>query len=146
MHHVHLQHPEFAKTFTPWVDATDPRLSYDVASAIANARRLPIEACLRAQDFRSLVRARVDALLDRRRAICIPTTPMLPPSRDLTLEETAKVGDRIVDLTCIAGLTGLPQMSLPIAKSEGMPVGLSLVGWRGADRSLLAFARRLGPP
>jgi amidase len=143
-HHVHLQQPEFARTFAPWVDAVDPRLSYDVAAAIT--RRLPAEACREARAFRPQVRARLDALLERRRAICLPTTPFLPPHRDLSLEETAAAGERIVDLTCIAGLTGLPQVSLPLGEWRGLPVGLSLIGWRGSDRALLAFAQRLGRP
>jgi amidase len=143
-HQVHLQQPEFARTFSPWVDAVDPRLSYDVAAAIA--LRLPAEACREARAFRPQVRARLDALLERRRAVCLPTTPILPPHRDLSLEETAAAGERIVDLTCIAGLTGLPQVSLPLGVWQGLPVGLSLIGWRGSDRALLAFARRLGRP
>jgi len=142
-HHVHLQHPEFAETFGPWVDAVDPRLSFDVAAAIANARRLDGDACRRAQAFRREVRARLDSLLQGRRVLCLPTTPFPAPPRDLTLAETAAAGDRIVDLTCIAGLTGLPQISLPLGECGGLPVGLSLIGWRGGDRALLAFAQRL---
>ena len=142
--HVHLQHPEFAETFAPWVDAVDPRLSYDVAAAIAAARRLPAEAPRKAQAFRVAVRARLDALLDGRRALCLPTTPFPAPPRDLSLGQTAALGERIVDLTCIAGLTGLPQVSLPLGEWRGLPVGLSLIGWRGGDRALLALAERLG--
>lgn len=145
-HHVHLQHPEFAETFAPWVDAVDPRLSYDVAAAIANARRLAAEPRLAAQTFRPRIRARLEALLEGRRALCLPTTPMLPPRRDLSLAETGAAGERIVDLTCIAGLTGLPQVSLPLGVWERLPVGLSLIGWRGSDRALLGLARRLGSP
>jgi amidase len=145
-HHVHLQHPEFAVTFAGWVGTVDPRLSYDVACAIANARRLPAEACRDALAFRPEARARLDALLAGRRVICLPTTPILPPMRDLTLAETATAGERIVDLTCIAGLTGLPQVSLPLAEFEGLPVGLSLIGWRGGDRALIDLAERLGKP
>lgn len=143
-HQVHLQIPEFAATFRPWVDAVDPRLSFDVAAAIASARWLSSDACLAAQAFRPRVRARVDALLAGTRILCLPTTPILPPRRNLTLAETAAAGDRIVDLTCIAGLTGLPQVSLPLAESDRLPVGLSLIGWRGSDRTLLDLARRLG--
>lgn len=143
-HHVHLQHPEFAATFAPWVDAVDPRLSFDVAAAIAAARLLPEARCRAAQLFRTEVRARVDALLDGRRILCLPTTPMLPPRRNLTLAQTAAVGQRLVDLTCIAGLTGLPQVSLPLTEIGGLPVGLSLIGWRAGDRALLELARRIG--
>ena len=50
---------------------------------------------------------------------------------------------RIVDLTGIAGLTGLPQVSLPVSTSGSIPVGLSLIGWRGGDAPLIAAARTL---
>jgi amidase len=143
-HHVCLQQPEFARTFAPWVDAVDPRLSFGVASEIA--RRLPEAARQEARAFRPRVRARLDALLNGRRALCLPTTPFLPPRRDPSLEQTAAAGERIVDLTCVAGLTGLPQVNLPLGEWRGIPVGLSLIGWRGSDRALLAFARRLGKP
>ena len=48
-------------------------------------------------------------------------------------------------LLCIAGLGGLPQVSLPLAMLDGLPLGLSLVGPRGADTALLELARVLGP-
>ena len=44
-------------------------------------------------------------------------------------------------LTCIAGTSGRPQINLPLAEVGGLPVGLSLLGARGADAMLLAFAR-----
>jgi amidase len=143
-HHVQLQHPEFGATFGPWVDAVDPRLSAGVAAAIALARRLPEAARREASAFRAAVRDRVDALLDGKRVLCLPTTPLLPPRRDISLPEIGAADDRIVDLTCIAGLTGLPQVSLPLGSAGGLPVGLSLIGWRGSDRTLIDLARRIG--
>ena len=48
-------------------------------------------------------------------------------------------------LLCIAGPGGLPQVSLPLAMLDRLPLGLSLVGTRGADTALLELARVLGP-
>ena len=45
----------------------------------------------------------------------------------------------------IAGLGGLPRISLPTAELEGPPLGLSLNAPRGADMQLLRLARRLMP-
>ena len=47
---------------------------------------------------------------------------------------------RIVDLTGIAGLTGCPQVNLPLAATGAIPVGLSLIGWRGGDVALIGAA------
>jgi amidase len=73
----------------------------------------------------------LDALLDGRRVLCLPTTPILPIRRDASLAEMRHAVDRIVHVTCIAGLAGLPQVSIPLADHGRVPVGLSLIGWRG---------------
>ena len=46
-------------------------------------------------------------------------------------------------LTCIAGTTGRPQINLPLTAVGELPVGLSLLGARGSEEVLLAFARDL---
>ena len=38
---------------------------------------------------------------------------------------------------------GLPQLSLPVGKVSGCPLGLSLIGPPGRDRALLALARKV---
>ncbi len=43
-------------------------------------------------------------------------------------------------MLCIAGLAGLPQISLPLMTVDGCPVGLSLIGPPGRDRALIALA------
>ncbi|KIY92167.1 amidase [Monoraphidium neglectum] len=50
---------------------------------------------------------------------------------------------RLLSLTCIAGLSGLPQVSIPLARVDGLPVGLSLLGPPGADEALMLLAERL---
>jgi amidase len=47
-------------------------------------------------------------------------------------------------LTCVAGMAGLPQVTLPVGTVSGCPVGLSFVGWSGSDEALLDLAVRLG--
>jgi len=46
-------------------------------------------------------------------------------------------------LLCISGLAGLPQLSLPMAQLDGLPLGLSIVGRRGADMMLLGLSSQL---
>jgi amidase len=46
-------------------------------------------------------------------------------------------------LTCIAGLAGVPQISIPIGTISGCPAGLSFIGSPGADEVLLDLACRL---
>jgi amidase len=46
-------------------------------------------------------------------------------------------------LLCVAGLAGLPQVSLPLATHQGAPLGISLVGPEGSDRSLVKLAEHI---
>ncbi len=139
-----LQSFEFGRTFKSWIEATNPRFSFEVAGSLAAAARIEEADVVAPRAFRETVRARLDALLDGRRVLCLPTSPILPIRRDSSLPQMREAVARIIHLTCIAGLTGLPQLNLPLAASAGVPVGVSLIGWRGSDAVLLDLARAIG--
>ena len=52
--------------------------------------------------------------------------------------------NKSVRMLCAAGLAGFPQLSMPMAQRDGAPLGISLLGPAGSDRSLVAMAERLG--
>jgi amidase len=135
-----LQKSEFHATFRDWIDRVNPRFSSEVAGAFADDGRIAVDDLAAAKAFRDSALSRLDGLLDGRRMLCLPTSPILPISRDARLSEIRTAVHRIVDLTGIAGLTGLPQVNLPVATSGSIPVGLSLIGWRGGDAALVAAA------
>ena len=135
-----LQKSEFHATFRDWIDRVNPRLSAEVAGAFADDGHIPASNLAAAKTFRESASKRLDGLLDGRRILCMPTSPILPIGRDARLSEMRTAVHRIVDLTAIAGLTGLPQVNLPMAAIGSIPVGLSLVGWRGGDAALVGAA------
>lgn len=49
-------------------------------------------------------------------------------------------------LTCVAGLAGLPAVSIPLTTLGGLPCGVSLVAARGRDRDLLDLAVEVASP
>ncbi|MEX2409603.1 MAG: hypothetical protein WD489_10895, partial [Rhodovibrionaceae bacterium] len=59
-----------------------------------------------------------------------------------TAEDLRDHRSRVLSLTCLAGLTGLPQVTLPLASVSGCPLGLSLIGPPGSDLGLLKLAVR----
>jgi len=78
--------------------------------------------------------------------ICLPTAPCIAPRRGQPRSAARGVLMNILSLTCIAGLAGAPQISLPVAELDGVPVGLSLIGARGADEHLIDLARQAAAP
>ncbi|MET0963936.1 MAG: amidase [Noviherbaspirillum sp.] len=83
------------------------------------------------------------ALLGRDGVLLMPTMPDIAP---LLSESEAALDDyrnQAIRMLCLAGLSGCPQISLPLMTLDGAPFGFSLLGPRGSDRSLIALARRL---
>jgi amidase len=138
-----LQGREAWETARDWIDRVNPRFSFEVAeryrfaSAIADADVEPAKAA------RQAVIKRMTAVLADGVVVCLPTTPTPAPPIGERLSTRNLLRPRISTLTCIAGTTGTPQINLPLAEVEGLPVGLSLLGSRGSDEILLAFAREV---
>ena len=71
------------------------------------------------------------------RVLIVPTTPSAAPLLDATPGELSDMREKALHLLCLAGLAGLPQLTLPLGSIEGAPFGLSLIGPRGSDVDLL---------
>lgn len=95
---------------------------------------------------RDAVVRRLDALLGAGDVLCVPTSPRIAPLRDSPTDKIeVEYRHQAMCLLCIAGLGGLPQVSLPLATLQTMPLGLSLVGTRRSDLTLLALATAILP-
>jgi amidase len=72
--------------------------------------------------------------------MALSTAPCIAPPLDLPDAAQDDFRTRVMRLTCIAGLSGLPQMSIPVGTAGGCPAGLALIGWAGGDEALLDLA------
>jgi amidase len=88
------------------------------------------------QELRETVRRRIpDAAV-----LCVPTVTDCAPHRGSGQTTRIAFSRPTLCLMSIAGVAGLPQITLPAAAVDDCPVGLSLVGGEGADESLLQLA------
>ncbi|MCY4452087.1 MAG: amidase [Immundisolibacterales bacterium] len=138
-----LQIPEALATFREWIERTNPRLSMRVAQMLVAAGAVTPAERQWAELMRHEVRGRLRDLLGTGSVLCLPTTPFPAPPLGLALSRQNEIGLRIASLTAIAGLSGLPQLSVPGPRADGRPVGLSLIGPPGSDLRLAALAREL---
>ncbi len=136
-----LQSREAWETIHDWVDRCNPRFAYDVARRLVEAAEITDEAIAKAQAGREAIQARMAELLQPGTVICLPTTPFPAPEAGLPQSQMWERRMRIITLTCLGGLLGAPQINLPLAEVDGMPVGLSLLAAPGADELLTGFAR-----
>jgi amidase len=138
-----LQPYEAWLTFRHWVDRHNPRLAFSVARNLALAGAIPESERQWAALMRDEARARVTWLLPPGTILCMPTTPFPAPRKGLPLATLDPLRARINCLAAHGGLTGVPQVSLPGASVDGLPVGLSILGARGSDAALVAVAKAM---
>lgn len=96
----------------------------------------------KAQNLRPHLRACYDEIFREVDVIAMPTTPMkahvYEPQRDI--QSLITNGWNMLGNTVPFNMTGHPSISVPCAKSQGLPVGLMLTGRHFEDATLLTVA------
>jgi len=139
-----LQAAEIWATLGGWITEVKPQLGPGVKERIAFAATVPPEAVVAANVRRREITAHVEQLLGDDGMICLPTSPRAAPPRNAPTDQVeVEYRNQAMCLLCIAGLAGLPQISLPMGTIDGLPLGLSLLGARGSDKALIAIAKRI---
>ncbi len=140
LHFRHLQAREIWHVHGDWISATKPSFGPEVAERFALVQTVDEAAAEAAQVAREAMTQALEDMLQDGVFLCLPTAPGIAPLIDTTESELREHRARVLSLTCIAGLAGLPQVTMPLARLSGCPVGLSLIGPRGSDMALLKFA------
>ena len=138
-----LQGAEIHAQLGDWVARVKPKLGPGVKERIEWTATITSAEVAQAQRVRDAARARMDALLADNAVLLLPTLPDIAPLLNTPPAQLDDFRARAMSLLCIAGLAGLPQVSLPLATLSGCPLGVSLVAGRGNDAMLLALARQI---
>lgn len=138
-----LQPYEALATFKGWLDERNPRMAFSVARGLVTAAMIPESERAWAALMRQEARGRMAHLLPPGTILCLPTTPFPAPLRGQPLSILDPLRDRITCLCAQGGLAGHPQVNLPGATVDGLPVGLSIIGPRGSDATLVAVAQAM---
>ncbi len=96
----------------------------------------------KAQNLRAHLRALYDQALERFDLLAMPTTPSKALKHEPKLDPQTRLmrGWHVANNTAAFDVTGHPSLSLPCAKSHGLPVGLMLTGRHFEDATLLRAA------
>jgi amidase len=142
-HFRHIQGREAWSTDGGFIRRYAPPLGPGVAERFAWSSQVSDEQASQATAFRARLRAHLDALLGTDGVFVMPTMPDIAPLRSAPESTLEDYRNRAIRMLCIAGLAGLPQLSLPLAGRDGAPLGLSLMGPAGSDASLVRLAQRI---
>ena len=139
----HLLGWEVWQAHGPWVEKERPAFGPHIEARFEWAAAMPAGKAEAARTIREAATRRMRALLTPGTLMAIPTAPGIAPVKNMEGPELEAFRHRLIQLTSIASVSGVPQISLPLGKVEGCPVGLSLIAGAGEDEALLEMAVRL---
>ncbi|KIL51947.1 amidase [Jeotgalibacillus soli] len=123
-----------------WIAKEKPVFGPGIAERFQMAATLTKAKCQTRFDKREQIKQRMVELLREDALLIIPTAPGPAPFLNLHGEAAEQYRAKTMQLTCIAGLAGLPQLTLPLAEVGGLAVGLSVIAGRNQDRRLIEWA------
>jgi len=138
-----IQGHEAWETFGDWINRSNPRFGFEVADNLLRGARVTKSSLSSARGFRLRAKRWVQEALEGHAVLVLPTTPVTAPPVHSPRSVMWEIRSRIISLTAIAAMAGVPQISLPLCQVDGRPLGLSLIGPRGSDGLLLAAAVRM---
>ena len=138
-----IQSREIWSVYGDFVERVKPKFGPGVAERFAAAAKVTAEQAAEARVMQERARDRIRSIARPGTVLVLPTCPAIAPLTHAPNDVHEAFRTRAMRMTCIAGLSGLPQMSLPIATIGGRPIGLSFIGWAGGDEALLDLAVKL---
>ncbi|WP_332745874.1 amidase [Hydrogenophaga sp.] len=126
-----------------WITEHRPEFGAAIAARWRAASAVTDDAATTARSRVAQVRAQVRELLGGDGVAVLPSAASLAPRRDADPAVVDAVRLRTMAITCIAGLAGLPQVSLPLTLRDGSVLGVSLLGPAGSDLALIRLAVQL---
>ena len=123
-----------------WISASTPAFSAAVDARFKTASGISAEAADAAVARQARIRASVRAMLGEDGVAVLPSAASVAPPLDASGAEVDEVRSRTFRISCVAGLAGLPQVSLPFVSASGLPAGISLLGPAGSDLALIELA------
>eukprot|EP01027_Heterolobosea_sp_BB2_P010778 GEZU01015774.1.p1 GENE.GEZU01015774.1~~GEZU01015774.1.p1 ORF type:complete len:267 (-),score=49.44 GEZU01015774.1:22-822(-) len=133
-----------------WIRREKPKFSDLIGGRFEGASKVTAEAVQEAYEHMARHRDRMQKiLLENNGIIVMPTAPGIAYPREAPPSETDNYRFRTLQMCSIAGMAGLPQVTLRLitindsSNNNKFAVGVSLVGPRNSDKSLLKLSRQV---
>ncbi len=140
-----LQGTEFASCVGSWIADARPKLGPAMLAGLEFVGKIDRTRVGEAIGLREYFARQIDAALRQGDLLCLPTAPSIAPLKgSKAYDRNSDYYRQTLSINAVAGVGRLPQVSMPLGAVEGSPIGLSLVGRRGADMELIDLATRLG--
>lgn len=123
-----------------WIEEHRPVFGPAIAGRWEMARSVTEAAANAALVRKEGIRAHIRSILEDDGIAVIPSAASVAPLLTASAADIDAIRACCFRITCIAGLGGLPQVSIPFIGKGGLPIGVSLLGPAGTDHALVTLA------
>ena len=140
-----LQTAEFNNTVGGWIESVNPSLGQDFKAAYQNALSFNRTDLNKAIYLCEMLFDRISAFTGPGDLYCYPTTPTVAPHKNFLSNQNRimEFYNRTMTITSFAGIGRLPEISIPVADIDGIPIGVSLTAGNYQDEFLMRAAKQL---
>jgi len=139
----YIQGREAWQTDGGFIERYHPPLGPGVRERFEWAKGVTDEQVMVARAYRRELTESLRALLGHDGVLMMPTMPDVAPLISQDAGSLEDYRNRAIRMLSISGMSGFPQISLPMAHRLGVPLGFSLLGPAGSDRSLIRLSQQL---
>ena len=139
----HIQGREAWMVNGPLIERFCPPLGPGVAERFAWSKTVTDDQFAQGVAYRERFKKHLADLLGADGVLVMPTMPDIAPLTGDGGEKLESYRNRSLQMLSVSGLSGFPQISLPLGQRLGAPLGLSLLGPAGSDLSLVKLAQQI---
>jgi amidase len=119
-----------------------PELGPGIIERFEWASKVSLNEYQQALEDREVLYLRLAPLI-KSHVLILPSAPGPAPLRSASDAELEGHRTALIRQMSLASLFGLPELTLPLLTTEGLPVGISLIGPRGGDLALAELASKI---
>ncbi|AZN96168.1 amidase [Mesorhizobium sp. M9A.F.Ca.ET.002.03.1.2] len=138
-----LQGYEAWQSHGAWISQSDRMLGPGVKERFEHGATIDAATARNETERRVSFRRELAERLGEDGVLVFPTVPGAAPLKADSFDDLQTYRERALRLLCLSGLSGFPQITLPLGQVGGAPFGLSLLGPKNSDRQLIALGARI---
>ncbi len=123
-----------------WIQRHQPTFAAPIAARWEQAKAVTQPQAQTAGAQVAQIRSQIRERLGADSVAIVPSAAGLAPLLQASGQEVDALRLRTMHITCVAGISGVCQVSIPFKNKDGVPVGVSLIGPAGSDLALIEFA------
>ena len=139
----YIQGHEAWRVNGPLIERFCPPLGPGIAERFAWSKTVTDAQLAEARAYRTRFKKHLADLMGSDGVLVLPTVADVAPLITDGGDKLESYRNRSIQMLCLAGLSGFPQISLPLGQRLGAPLGLSLLGPAGSDLCLVRLAQRI---